>query len=133
MRIQISTHGVDGAFPAVSVPFEALLGTLDTTYRNKLICSSYVFRMISLAASRLAFYFATWLESMTVLEITLDHFAPFRLGVVGLRDPSIVLSGLGVSLNSLVGLVPTLVLSSSHVDGSPFVGSTVDVMLVSVR
>ena len=51
---------------------------------------------------------------MTMVGITrligsLDDFPPVRVGVV--------LSGLGVSLNSLVGLVPTLVLSSSLVDG----------------
>ena len=73
---------------------------------------------------------------MTVVGITgligsLDDLVPFRLGVVGLRNPSVVC--LGVSLNSLVGLVPTLVLSSSLVHGSPFVGSTVDAILVSVR
>jgi hypothetical protein len=33
-------------------------------------------------------------------------------------------------LNSLVGLVPTLVLRSLLFDMSPFVGSTVDMMLV---
>ena len=52
----------------------------------------------------------------------------FVWGVVGLRNTSVVLSGLGVSLNSLVGLVPTLGLSSSLVDGSTFVGSTVDMI-----
>jgi hypothetical protein len=36
-------------------------------------------------------------------------------------------------LNSLVGQVPTLGLSSSLIDVSPFVGSTVDMMLVFDR
>ena len=72
---------------------------------------------------------------MTVVGITgwigsLDDFAPFCLGVIGLRNPSDVRSGLGVSLNSLVGLVPTLVLRSLLFDVSPYVGSTVDMMLV---
>ena len=40
---------------------------------------------------------------------------------------------LGVFLNSLVGLVPTLVLRSSHVDDSTFVGLTVDMMFASFR
>ena len=103
-------------------------------YWKELIFSSYVFRMTSLA-SRLAFNFAS-LVSMTVVGITgliesLDDLAPVHLGLVGLRNPSIVVSGLGVlsSINSPT----TLVLSSSLIDGSPFVGSTADVMLVSVR
>ena len=45
---------------------------------------------------------------------------PFSFGGGWFKDLSLVLSGLGVSLNSHVGLVPTLVLSSSLVDGSPF-------------
>ena len=93
--------------------------------------------MISLA-SRSTFNFAASLVSMTVVGITgligsLDDFAPFRLGVVGLRNPSDVRSGLGVSLNSLVGLVTTLVFSLTLFDGSLFVGSTVDLMLLSDR
>jgi len=46
----------------------------------------------------------------------------FCFRVVGLRKSSVVLLGLGVSVNSLVGLVPTLVLCSSLVGGSKFVG-----------
>ena len=53
--------------------------------------------------------------------------------MIGLRRPLDVRSGLGVSLNSLVGLVSTLGLSSSVIDVSPFVGSTVDLMLLSDR
>ena len=63
--------------------------------------------MISLA-SRSAFNFSASLASMTVVGITgligsFDDFASIRFGLVGLRNLSIVLSGLGVSLNSLVG------------------------------
>ena len=90
-----------------------------------MVCSSNDFRMISLA-SRSDFNFSASLVSMTEVRITglivsLDDFAHFRLGVIGLRNPSDVRSGLAVSLNSLVGLVPTLGLSSSLVDVSPLV------------
>jgi len=69
------------------------------------------------ARSAINFNFAAPLVSTTVIGF-LDDFAPFRFGVVGLRNPSIFLSGLGVSLNNLVGLVPKLVLCSSLVDDS---------------
>ena len=53
-----------------------------------MICSSYVFRMIS-SASRSALKFVASLVSMTMVGITgligsLDDFAPFRLNMVGL-------------------------------------------------
>jgi hypothetical protein len=75
-----------------------------------LICSSYVFRMIS-SASRSALKFAASLVSMTVVEITgligsLDDFAPFCLNVVGL----IINSGIVVPVSYVNRFYVTLII-----------------------
>ena len=66
---------------------------------------------------------------IALLIVSFDDDAPFRLGVI--RIPSIVLSGLRVSLNSGTDFGIKFVTVMVH--GSTLVGSTVDIIFASFR